>query len=128
MSTPWELSWDGSGREHVNADAALSEAITRTRELDGAGRSVLITQSGRHRLTIGGDAEKGLVVFAETGDGLFHQLLNPTATDSTKKVVAGGQPGEYSARHVVDIDAALTALSTFLKQRTLDPSLSWEAS
>ena len=76
---------------------------------------------------MGGDARSGLIVFVARDEETFSQLSSDVdpKDDQEITVVAGGQPGAYSARYVVSLDLATTAVRWFLEKGGLAEDLRW---
>ena len=121
-----DVSWDDAdGERDDTADQDLVGDLIRS--LDGHDRTHVSLGDARAHLVCGGSAARGLVLHVRL-DGEIHQLLSTGAgrADETVELVAAGQPGEYAARFVVDLDTALSAARTFVAEVALDASFEWE--
>lgn len=120
------VSYDDDGQE---VEEPAEEALVRTRimELDGAMRSLVTLYGGDGgHLAVGGDSDSGLVVYATRDNETFFQLTRDVPGDEPQvTVVAGGQPGEYPANQVVNVDAAITAAQAYAGSGALHKELSW---
>ncbi|MPZ83545.1 MAG: hypothetical protein GEV28_25380 [Actinophytocola sp.] len=73
-----------------------------------------------------GSAERGLVLYGTFDNDVFYQLADPAVVSERQvTVVAGGQPGEYEERFVVDLALASQALQHFISSGSLHLDLSW---
>jgi hypothetical protein len=119
------VSWDDSDGEHD--DTADWEVISDLiGSLDGEDRTHVSLGDPEAHLVCGGSANNGLVLHAQL-DGEIHQLLCSTpAGQETVELVAAGQPGDYPARFVVELEPALKAARTFVEGSTLESSVGWE--
>lgn len=66
------------------------------------------------------------MVYATFDNCDFWNLLSVALDDDIVSLNAGGQEGDYPARHIVDLRDAQAAAQSFLEGLTLDPSLRWE--
>lgn len=55
----------------------------------------------------------------------FWQLVDRLGSQSEVMIFAGGQAGNYPARHVVSIDAAVRAATTSFETGALNPDQAW---
>lgn len=121
-----EVAWDDVEGEH-DATAEWAMVSDLLGSLDGKDRThVSIGDVGTH-LVCGGSATTGLLLHVGL-DGGTHQLLaaEPVRSAGSIEVVAAGQPGEYPARFVVDLDRARAAARAFVAESALESSLEWE--
>lgn len=112
-----ELELDGD-----DPSAVLKEWIAK---LNGNDRTIVTVHRGRGHLSIGGGGESGLVVYATPDASAFYQVTHPDGPQDPVKIVAGGKPGLFPARHVVDADEALKAAESFAKDGELCEELAW---
>lgn len=122
------VSWDtfGSGEsEEVVRDFAQIEQ--RIRALDGENRTlVTVFDDGDGHLACGGSSKSGLVLYVTFDNLTFYQLSRDSGGGGEVTVVAGGQPGGYLQKYVVDVDYALEAVKCYLRDATLLPSATWD--
>ncbi len=102
---------------------ALTELIRR---LDAdAWTEVTVSAAQDRYLMIGGGAGQ-YVVCAALDDSAFWNLVSNEQASGTVYVTAGGQKGDYPARHVVGFEQANAAARAFLADQRLDPEQTWE--
>jgi hypothetical protein len=115
----------GDGMEDMEAPG-LVEVEESVRALDGYDRTIVVLSRGPAHMAVGGDAAKGLVLYADLGEEDFRNLTAPGAGDESVEVIAGGQPGNHRARYVVSKAQALAAMKAFWQDGRLDPDQVWE--
>lgn len=119
------VSWDdGDGEHERDGDwDVIGELIG---SLDGRERTHVSLGDPEAHLVCGGSATDGLVLYVGL-DGEIHQLVSGASgrPEETVELVAAGQPGEYPARFVVELEPALEAARTFVEDAALEPSLEW---
>lgn len=104
-----------------------SQIEAAIRELDGKSRTlVTLGVEEDTYMTIGG-GESGKYVVSVTFDNIsFLNLVDLSKTDTTEKLVVGGQQGIYQSKMCVDLLPALVAARTFAESGKLDSLLSWQ--
>ncbi len=119
------VSWDDAAGEHER-DGGWDVIAELIRSLDGRDRTHVSLGDPEAHLVCGGSATDGLVLYVGL-DGEIHQLVSGTSgrPEETVELVAAGQPGEYAARFVVELEPALEAARTFVEDSALEPSLEW---
>ncbi len=120
------VSQDADGQEVEESPVEEALVASRILELDGRSRSLVTLCGGEGHLAVGGDSAAGLVVYATPDNESFHQLTHGAPGDGQVTVVAGGQPGDYPAHHVVPADTAIVAATAYASRGELDDALSWE--
>lgn len=118
----WDDAEQGEIEEPLSSGAQIRDRI---RALDGESRTLVTLYGPDAHLAVGGDQATGLVVYATFDNQVFHQLTTGAAGDHELTVVAGGQPGNYPAHHVVGFADALTAATEFADHGRLAESLRW---
>ncbi|GAA0957670.1 hypothetical protein GCM10009554_68730 [Kribbella koreensis] len=119
------LELGGDGMEDVETPA-WEDVAEAMKALDGYDRTILTLVRGLAHMAVGGDAGRGLVLYADLGDEDFYNLIVPDAGAGSVEVVAGGQPGVFEARQVVSEGQALAALKAFWENGRLDQGQVWE--
>lgn len=120
-----KVSWDDSDGEHDDT-AGWDVVRDLIGFLDGRDRTHVSLGDLDAHLVCGGSASSGLVLYVQL-DGEIRQLLSSTPGGrETVELVAAGQPGEYPARFVVELEPALTAARRFVEEFTLESSVEWE--
>lgn len=96
-------------------------------ELDGKSKTlVTLGANDETYITIGG-GELGKYVVSVTFDNIsFLNLVDLSKTDTTEKLIVGGQEGIYPAKMCVDLLPCLLAARTFAESGKLDSLLSWQ--
>ena len=119
------VSWDDSDGEH-ELTAGWDVVGELIGSLDGRERTHVSLGDPEAHLVCGGSATDGLVLYVGL-DGEIHQLVSgtPARPEETVELVAAGQPGEYPAWFVVELEPALEAARTFVEDSALEPSLEW---
>ena len=124
-----ELTWDqweGTEEEGVLLSPSLDDIERAIRRLDGEIFSlVTVAGKGDAHLAIGGGSLDQYVVYATYDNEKFFRPLSAKEGAETVHLVAGGQPGDYPAHTIINLEASLTAARTFAESGTLDPSLTW---
>ena len=120
--------WVGNRNESdfiENPDWSQIEAAIH--ELDGKSKTlVTLGADDDTYMTIGG-GESGKYVVSVTFDNIsFHNLVDLSKSDTTEKLVVGGQEGIYSAKMCVDLLRSLLAARTFADSGELDRLLVWQ--
>jgi len=127
-STLYADQWEGprdTGKAIEKPELAKIENAIRA--LDGRQKTLVSLESeGPARMDIGG-GNGGYYVVSATVDGQqFSTVTRPSKGQSTVRIIAGGQPGDYPADLAVDLDTALQAARAFAASGALDGSLRWE--
>lgn len=121
---------DGVGGDIELLDPTLNDLVESISALDGQVRTLvsLYEANGLGHMAIGGSAVSGLVVYVTFDNMVFWQLTRPGEPEVGPhvEVVAGGQAGWYTARHVVDREAAVTAASFYYSVGQLEPGARWD--
>ncbi len=121
--------WDDGLAERELASPEALDIIELVDALDGREHTLVTVYRGNAHVAVGGSAASGLVVYVTFDGTTFHQLVSSGArSDDQVTVAAGGQPGDYPRRFVVDAPAAKAALRAFFERFVLDPGQDWEAS
>lgn len=97
------------------------------RELDGKNKTLVTlgVNEDTYMMIEGGESRKYVV--SVTFDNLsFHNLVALSKSDTTEKLVVGGQEGIYPAKICVDLLPCLLAARTFTEAGELDPLVSWQ--
>lgn len=119
--------WDGPidrGSEYHHPH--LMDIENAIRSLDGRRRTlVVLGAEGAAHMAIGGDGRR-CVVYATFDNVNFYNLVAPESGSGMVQLIVGGQEGEYSARHVVDIETAVRAARTFAQVGALDEAYRWD--
>lgn len=116
------MSGVGESEEEVHDDRQVTERIEA---LDGENRTlVTVFGDGEGHLACGGNSKTGLVLYATFDNLTFYQLMRGIG-DKEVAVVAGGQPGGYKERYVLDLDYALEAVKYYLLNAALLPTAAW---
>jgi Immunity protein Imm1/Isochorismatase family len=76
-------------------------------------------------MAIGGGTDK-FVVYVTFDNEIFHDLIDPSQSDSGEALVVGGQEGIYPAKMCVDLEMTLRAAKAFAEAGSMDQSLFWE--
>jgi len=118
--------------EEVTASPSFEQFAVALRRMDGRVHTLVVLQAcGGAQFTVGGGAGR-YVTYVAADEETFWNLLLPgdrkegADMGSLVLVNAGGQEGEYPARQIVDIDAAMQAGATFLQSGRIDEALLWE--
>jgi Immunity protein Imm1 len=116
-----------SETDHVD-DLTVDLVAQLARSLDGDLHTlVTLSPGGDAHMAIGGDAASGLVVYVTADNRSFHNLRTGHPSRSSPiTVVAGGQPGDYDAHHVVSLEEALAAATQYAETGQLDDGLNWD--
>lgn len=128
---------DGHGRLHLvrdegHEDQAVSDpddtvVLAAVRALNGIDRTFVSVFRGRARLDVCGDASGPLVVFCSDDRRLWHQLRTPEGSEDETVVRIGRVRGHYPLYETSTLDAALTAVTTWLTDGTRDSRLTWHS-
>jgi hypothetical protein len=104
----------------------LADVVRLFSKLDAKVHTVLTLEArDGTSFVVGGGAEQ-YIVYVSTSDEEFTNLLSEPDTTGVVNMTAGGQPGSYQARQVVDGERALQAAKTFFCTGSLDSNLLWE--
>lgn len=120
------LAWDERHEERELATPTLADVAERLSALDGDSHTLLTLYRGDSHIACGGSARTGLVVYVTFDNATFWQLVNPQGEKSDVMVVAGGQVGNYPARNVVHLEAAMRAATKFFEIGELAYDEVWE--
>lgn len=120
------LAWDERHAERELAAPTLTDVVERLSALDGVSHTLATLYRGDGHIACGGSARSGLVVYVTFDNETFWQLVDPCSPQSKVMVFAGGQAGDYPARHVVSIEAAIRAATTFFEAGGLTPDQIWD--
>jgi hypothetical protein len=115
----------GDGMEDVDAPAWV-DVEESVKALNGDDCTILTLGRGPAYMAVGGDAAKGLVLYADLGGEEFRNLTAPGVGDESVEVVAGGQPGVFRVKYVVSEGQALAAMKAFWEDGRLDLEQVWE--
>jgi hypothetical protein len=119
----WDDATEGEMEESLSDTMPIRDRILA---LDGDARTLVILYGKDAHLAVGGDCATGLVVYATFDNQVFHQLSTGEEDGEQEvTVVAGGQPGQYPARHVVQVDDAVAAAQAFAADGRLLDCLVW---
>lgn len=120
------ISMQGPGDDDFVAQASAQAVEGAVRGLDGEDRTLMLLELDDDRqLAVAGGAGQYVVYF--TPDNLdFWNLIRPGADERKIELVCAGQPGEFEARFVVDLEPALAAARHFHGTGERRPDLSWE--
>lgn len=115
-------------REYGADDLTGGLVAELVRSLDGARRTlVTLSPGGEAHMAIGGDAGLGMVVYMTADNMSFHNLhTRRQIAQASISLVAGGQPGDYDACHVVTLDEALAAALCYAEAGELNSELRWD--
>lgn len=119
--------WDGvDSHESCLPQPSAADAEKAIRALDSVCRTLvtLVGEAGAH-LAIGGGAGR-YVVYATYDNRSFHNLVGASKEPSSVCLNVGGQMGEFAARHIVSLEAAIQAALAFLETGQLASHLTWE--
>jgi xanthine/CO dehydrogenase XdhC/CoxF family maturation factor len=114
-----------SGETIENATWEQAEAAIRS--LDASRVTALtVERPDRSNVLVGGGNGRYILCIT-TADERLVALANEAKADGTaEELVAGGQPGQYPSRLVVDdLDTVLRAARTYFETGTPDSGLSW---
>jgi hypothetical protein len=115
-------------REYEAGDLSSGLVADLVRSLDGI-RHTLVTLSpgGEAHMAIGGDANRGLVVYVTSDNTIFYNLrTSVNRHQGIVTLVAGGQPGDYDYRNVVTLEEALAAAVRYAETGERAESLPWD--
>lgn len=121
------IVWDDGTAQHEEELREWPQLSERLAALDGVNRTLVTVLKDSGHLACGGSAATGLVVYATFDNTVFHQLVDPSAADGARTVIAGGQAGQYPAHQVVDLNQAEAASRVFFERSELDPQQQWES-
>jgi len=97
------------------------------RQLDGKSKTLATLGADDEAYMSIGGGESGKYIVSVTFDNIdFHNLVDLSKSDTTEKLVVGGQEGIYPAKMCVDLLPCLLAARTFLASGQLDTLLCWE--
>lgn len=120
--------WSGLVCKEVEGRLPSWEAVEgAVRALDAKVKTILsLYKDEDSYITVGGGAGR-YVVYVSEAQEIWNLLCN-SGTDLKGKVVLciGGQDGDFPARQVVNLPAALAAIRTFFHAGKIDPLLPWE--
>lgn len=105
--------------------AEVSRVLEAVRALNGRDRTVVSVFRGAGRFDVGGDAAGAMVVFQSEDRRRWHQVRTPGAASGEVTVTVGGMEGHYPGRETTDLQAAVVAATTWLRDGSRDPRLSW---
>jgi Immunity protein Imm1 len=119
--------WEGVHNREWHIDPASIEDVLRAlARLDARKYTMLtIRRSGEQHFVIGGGAGR-YVVYATFDNEEFWNLSTGGAEAGVVMINAGGQEGDFPARHVVDPQRAAAAAKAFCLRGALEPAESWE--
>src|SRR6516162_1028244 len=106
----FEDDWSGVRNRGVEYQCAEpSQVVAAVRMLNGRNKTSVVLESDAGRsLTISGGNDGRYIAFVTVGvDDEFYNLVRPE--EQSLDVVTGGQLGSWSARQIVDIEAAIEA-------------------
>jgi hypothetical protein len=87
--------------------------------------SLFLNAANGTTLSIGGEPDKGFVVFVSRDDENYYLLTAPERRKGKVTLIVGFQPGEYARRIVVNIDEAIDAAHTFFETGRRGDHSSW---
>lgn len=121
-------NWIGNQDEgELIENPTWSQIEQAIRELDGKTKTlVTLGADDECYMSVGGGESGKYVVNITFDNASFHNLVDPSKSDATEKLVVGGQEGNYSAKMCVNLEMAILAAQTFTTFRKLEMSLSWE--
>ena len=98
------------------------------RALDGIQKTLVTIAAEDCEAHMGIGGGSGAFICYATRDNLtFDTLVNPSGhADRKQRVIAGGQPGDYTEKHCVTLPAILRAAKAFAILGELDGSLEWD--
>ena len=103
----------GKGTDKIEiVDAGLEDIIALFYRLDSKSHSLLMLETSRESLLVGGGREN-FVVIKTIGNNNYTLRNDQPSVAQMISIVVGGQRGEYSANIVVDSDTALMAIKSF---------------
>lgn len=117
-------------RDEVVRNPAWSEVEAAVRALDNATRNDvylrLCESIDDTWLSVAGGAGRYLVTGVDGGARFPTRARGDGSAEGMVSLVVGGQPGEYPALHIVDLDAALRAARAFLLAGSCSGGIEWE--
>jgi len=107
-------------------DPDMTKIEQAIRALDGSERTlVLLKTDGVAHMGIGGGTANVYFVYVTFDDVEFLAPTIPVTEPGTMVMNIGGQEGEYSKEHCVDLAVALSAARAFAASGILEPSINW---
>lgn len=122
----WD-SWNGVFCEEQNIPSpSADDAKAALQRLDAKAHTLMTLHAeDGSQLGVGGGGGR-YVVYLQTADEVFWNLLSGAEGEGVEALNAGGQVGEYPAIQVVDLAQARRAMETFFRTGSRDAALAWE--
>jgi Immunity protein Imm1 len=121
--------WEGIRKKSsVVAEPTLEAVAAAIRALDGRVYTMVsIVFKASSVIFIGGGGSNGLYVVTATHDGEHFKIaIGDASSTGMVTITAGGQEGDYPARHCVDLVTALRAARAFASTGEMDSTVNWE--
>lgn len=126
MSKNLEVSWDDGGEHKAVRTESPSLATDRIGMLDGVARTVVVIESDGIQVGIGGGNEGRVIAYFTRDSWSFFNLVGDPRAEGSAELVAGGQPGDFDRRHIVDAPTAISAVRELIDNGAPTNHL-WEA-
>lgn len=126
MSKNLEVSWDDGGEQKAVRTESPSLATDRIGMLDGVARTVVVIESDGIQVGIGGGNEGRVIAYFTRDSQSFFNLVGDPRAKGSSELVAGGQPGDFDRRHIVDAPTAISAVRELIDDGAPTNHL-WEA-
>ena len=124
--TSGTVAWDEDFNQRELESPTAVDVRGRIGALDGVARTLVTIYRESAHLSVGGSARDGLIVYCSVDHESFWQLLGDTDSEGYAAVVAGGQVGQYPARHIITREAAVRAAVEFLEHGDRPLHMQWE--
>lgn len=117
---------DLSLSESTIRDPKYEDVSAALHRLDAKKYTMLTCVACDNSTLVVGGGSGAYIVYYSPDDLVFYILLGNESASGSIVINIGGQEGDYSQRHVIDIDCALKALKFFYTTAQMDEEQKWE--
>ena len=126
MSKNLEVSWDDGGEQKAVRGESSSLATDRIGMLDEMARTAVTIEGDGVQVGIGGGNEGRVIAYFTRDSWNFFNLVGDPRAEGSSEFVAGGQPGDFDRKHIVDAHTAISAVRELIDDGAPTNHL-WEA-